>query len=512
MAEEQQAEVLPEANVPAAPACLMVIFGATGDLTKRLLLPSIYNLVSAKVLPESFRLLGVAVDDWDREKFRQHIADTLKQFWGPDADPAIVSRLTGEADYLKVDFGQPGDFDSLREHIRQTMADVKSNNTLFYMAVAPSFISPIAAELSRVGLLSEEDGCWRRLVIEKPFGHDLPSAVALNAELQKSLREDQIYRIDHFAGKDAVQDLAVFRFVNAIIEPLWNRVYIDHVEITAAETVGVEKRATYYETAGALRDMVPNHMAELLSLVAMEPPVSLSADHMRDKQVELLSSIRRVSPDQVHDIAVRGQYDAGTVGGKPVVAYRQEPGVQPQSNTETYVAMRVDIDNWRWSGVPFFLRTGKHLNVARTEIVVTFRQPPARLFPHAETGAVAPNHFLFQLQPSPGIQLRFGTRVPGLGDEVKQGSMRFQFDEGPFADHAKGYERLLHDVMTGNQILFQRAAFVEEGWRLVQPLIEAWQAPPEGPFPNYAAGSSGPAAADQLIADACTGWHSLEEA
>ena len=499
-------------NVPEAPPCLMVIFGATGDLTKRLLLPSIYNLVAARVLPNEFRLLGVAVDDWDAPAFQKHIADTLKQFWGQDADDATIARLTGNADYLKVDFGQDADFDRLGEHLRGKASEVKSSNTLYYMAVAPSFIAPITAQLGRVGLLSEEDGCWRRLVIEKPFGHDLASAIALNTDLQKSLREDQIYRIDHFAGKDAVQDLSVFRFVNAIIEPLWNRVYVDHVEITAVETVGVEKRAAYYEQAGALRDMVPNHLAELLSLIAMEPPVSLNADHMRDKQVELLSSIRRITPDQVKDNAVRGQYGPGQVAGKTVNAYHDEPGVSPQSNTETYVAMRVDIDNWRWSGVPFFLRTGKHLGVAKTEIVVTFRQPPASLFPHADADTIAPNQFVFQLQPNPGILLKFGTRVPGLGDEVRQGVMRFQFAQGPFGDHAKGYERLLHDVMTSNQILFQRAAFVEEGWRLVQPLLDAWQQPPEEPFPNYDSGSMGPAAADDLLARSGFTWHSLEEA
>lgn len=328
--------------------------------------------------------------------------------------------------------------------------------------------------------------------------------------MQKSLREDQIYRIDHFAGKDSVQDLAVFRFSNAIFEPLWNRSFIDNVQITAAETVGVEGRAGYYEKSGAVRDMVPNHMAELLSLVAMEPPVSFSAEHTRAKQVELLESIRKIGPEDVATYAVRGQYGAGAIKGQAVPGYREEPGVQAGSNTDTYMAMRVEIDNWRWSGVPFYLRTGKRLSQAVTEIVVTFRQPPARLFPSAEQSDQSPNQLFFKLQPDPGISLTFGTKAQGLTTTVDGGSMNFQFPEGPFGNHGKGYERLLHDVMRGNPTLFQRAEFVDAGWRMVQPLLEAWSEPPREVFPNYAAGSTGPKAADDLLAASGHAWHSLE--
>ena len=499
------------------PACLMTIFGASGDLTKRLLLPSIYNLVAGKTLPDGFLLLGVAMDDWDDAKFKDHIATTLKQFWGSDADENVLNWLTSRAHYQKANFDQPASFDTLKTTIEAIEKDKQATgNRLFYLAVAPSFIATMAAQLSRVGLLTENQKAWRRLVIEKPFGHDLDSARKLNADLQQSLREDQIYRIDHFAGKDTVQDLAVFRFSNAVFEPLWNRSNIQNIQITAAETVGVELRAGYYEKSGALRDMVPNHMAEMLSLVAMEPPVSFSAEHMRNKQVELLESIHPVRPDEVAKYAVRGQYGSGTMKNSSnpgnVVGYREEPGVDPASNTETYVAMQVEIDNWRWAGVPFYLRTGKRLSRAVTEIVVTFRQPPARLFPDDRQAEQDPNRLFFNLQPEQGIKLAFGSKAPGLVTSVMHGSMDFQFPSGPFGKHGKGYERLLHDVMIGNPILFQRAEFVEQGWKMVQPLLDAWQKPPEDPFPNYAAGSTGPEAADKLLDASGCSWHTLEEA
>ncbi|RRA48512.1 glucose-6-phosphate dehydrogenase [Acidipila sp. EB88] len=501
-----------EAQATQVPGCLMTIFGASGDLCKRLLLPSLYNLVAAKVLPDTFQLLGVAMDAWDDAKFRDHVSTTLKEFWGEDADAGVVSWITDRSHYQTANFTEPASFDTVKSTIEALEKKAQGPaNRLFYLAVAPSFIATMASQLSRTELLTEDEHAWRRLVIEKPFGHDLESAVALNAELQKSLREDQIYRIDHFAGKDAVQDLAVFRFSNAVFEPLWNRSMIDNVQITAAETVGVEGRAGYYEASGALRDMVPNHMAELLSLVAMEPPVSLSAEHMRNKQVELLQSIRPIAPDEVDKSAVRGQYGAGKLKGADVPGYRKEPGVKPESNTETYVAMRVEIDNWRWSGVPFYLRTGKRLSCAMTEIVVTFRQPPARLFPQDHQKPQSPNQLFFNLQPEQSIELSFGTKAPGIETVVEHGAMRFQFPAGPFKTHGKGYERLLHDVMKGDATLFQRAEFVEAGWRMVQPLLDAWKSP-AAEFPDYAAGSTGPDAADALLATSGHTWHSLEQA
>ena len=494
------------------PSALMTIFGATGDLTKRLLLPSIYNLAASKVLPDTFQLLGAAMEDWNDDKFRQHMSETLKQFWGSDADENVLSWLTQRASYQQVNFDQPDSFAALKTRIEQIEKDKQSSgNRLFYLAVAPSFIATVAEQLGQVGLLNEEGGCFRRLVIEKPFGHDLESAKELNSKLQKSLREDQIYRIDHFAGKDAVQDLAVFRFSNAIMEPLWNRSLIDYVQITVAETVGVEKRAAYYEKSGALRDMVPNHMAELLSLVAMEPPVSFNAVHMRSKQVELLDSIRRPKPEEVANFAIRGQYGAGKIDGQDVPAYRNEPGVDPNSNTETFVAMRVEIDNWRWSGVPFYLRTGKRMSRALTEIVITFRQPPARLFPNTNLSDKSPNELVFNLKPYEQIHLSFGAKAPGLKTVVERENMDFQFPAGPFGNHGKGYERLLHDVLMGNSTLFQSADFVEAGWRMVQPMLDAWQTPPRDGFPNYDSGSAGPRASDHLLTFDNRSWRGLDE-
>ena len=495
------------------PACVMVIFGASGDLTKRLLLPSIYNLAAAHVLPDSFRILGVAREGWDDSKFRDHIASTLKQFWGSNIDTGVVDWLTQRSSYQSANFDDSASFDAVKTTLERIENESHTGgNRLFYLAVAPSFIATMAAQLSRTGMITEDGERWRRLVIEKPFGNDLNSAIALNRELQKSLREDQIYRIDHFAGKDTVQDLTVFRFSNTIFEPLWNRSTIDNVQITAAETVGVEGRAGYYEKSGALRDMVPNHMAEMLSLVAMEPPASLSAKHLRDKQVEVLQSVRSIQPQDVPHCAVRGQYGPGGINGKPVPGYRQEPGVNPQSNTETYVALEVEVDNWRWSGVPFYLRTGKRCSRALTEIVITFRQPPARLFPEEQKSIPPSNKLFFNLQPEQGIRLGVGVKAPGLKTFAEQAWMNFQFSSGPFGDHVKGYERLLHDVMMGNPTLFQRADFVEEGWRLVQPLLDAWKNPPHEPFPNYYAGSSGPKAADALVGRTGRAWHSLEAA
>jgi glucose-6-phosphate 1-dehydrogenase len=473
-------------EVPVVPPCLMTIFGATGDLTKRLLLPSLYNLAAHKYLPENFHLMGVAVETWDDTAFRKHIAETLPQFWGADADPAVIEWLVSRAHYRQANFDQPASFDALAASAAELEEKEKTgSNRLFYLAVAPIFIAGIAAQLARVKLLQEDGNQWGRLVIEKPFGHDLASAVTLNAELQNSLHEDQIYRIDHFAGKETVQDLAVFRFSNAIVEPLWHRSLIDNVQITVAETVGVERRAGYYETSGALRDMVPNHLAELLSLVAMEPPVSFNAEHMRAKQVELLASVHRISPEEVNRYAVRGQYAAGQIAGKPVARYRDEPGVAAGSNTETYVAMQVEITNWRWAGVPFYLRTGKRMTSALTEIVVTFREPPARLFPNSGLSDHSPNQLIFNLQPQQQINLSFGARSPGMDTIVMQDQMSFQFAAGLFGSHGKGYERLLRDVMIGDATLFPSAAFVEQGWKLVQPLLDAWQQPPSEAFPNY---------------------------
>ena len=494
------------------PACLMTIFGASGDLTKRLLLPSLYHLAESKALPDRFRLLGVSREDWSDQKFQDHIAQSIKQFWGTDAAGETIDWLTKRASYKSGDFSDAGLFSLLKDTTAKLGEDGgNAGNRLFYLAVAPNFIFSIAAQLSQAGLLTEGDGKWARLVIEKPFGHDTASAQALSVELQKSLREDQIYRIDHFAGKDSVRDLTVFRFSNTVFETFWNRSAIDSVQITAAEIVGVEGRAEYYEKSGALRDMVPNHLTEMLSLVAMEPPVSFNAAHMRDKQADVLQSVQPIRPGDVSKYAVRGQYGEGVVNGKQVCAYRSELGVNPASYVETYVAMQVYVDNWRWSGVPFYLRTGKHLKRALTEIVITFKPTPAKLFPD-ENKQQLPNQLLFDLEPEPGISLRFGSQAPGLKSAVEESALSFQLPKGPFGNHGKGYERLLHDVMLGDGTLFQGADFINASWEMVQPLLEAWSEPPREPFPNYPSGSTGPQAADDLLARSGHCWRSLEKA
>ena len=493
-----------------AESCVLTIFGVAGDLTKRLLFPSLYNLACAGTLPDDFRLLGVGRRDWTDRVLRAYLTDTLRQFWGGNPNPKIIRWLAQRTYYQNTNFDDAASFDLLKKKIQDISPKRTSLvNRLYYMAVAPQFVPQIVSQLGRSSQLREQNGAWARVIVEKPFGHDLPSAVALNAALQKLLAEHQIYRIDHFAGKDAVQDLAVFRFSNAIIEPLWHRSFIDHVQITISETVGLEGRADFYEKSGALRDMVPNHLAELLSLIAMEPPVSFSVEHVREKQVELLESVRRIKTAEAKRYAVRAQYSAGKVGRKTIAAYRREAGVNRRSQTETYVAMKVEIDNWRWSGVPFYLRTGKSLSNAITEIAVQFRPAPPRLFPNFALCTAPPNQIVFQMKPNQGIHLSVCARAPGLETSVMCGDLAFEFPAGPFGAHAKGYERPLRDVMLGNPFLFPSAQFIEQGWRLIEPLISSWSSKSTGEIPKYPAGSEGPREADELLARSGHAWRAL---
>ena len=493
-----------------APPALMVIFGAGGDLTRRLLLPSLYNLIGVGALPETFALLGASAEDWDDGQFQTHIRDSLQQFWGAGADASRVSWLASRAHYLKVDFKDGPSFDRLNG----AMAKIEEGsgtqgNRLFYLAVAPDFIATIVEQLHRSGSVAAQDGRWRRVVVEKPFGHDLESAITLNKALHQWLQEDQIYRIDHFAGKDSVQDLAVFRWSNAMFEPIWNRANIKSVQITVAETVALEGRAGYYEKSGALRDMVPNHLAEMLSMIAMEPPVSLSAEHIRSRQSELLEAVKKLSPEEMAKYAVRGQYGEGQVDGKPVRAYLSEPGVANGSKTETYVALRLEINNWRWAGVPFYLRTGKALVRALTEVVINFREAPVAVISLMDQDSRS-NQLVFELSPTQGIRLRFASKAAGAVLRAQEGEMTFQFAQGPFGDHAHGYEALLHDVMAGNPTLFQSADFVQAGWGVVQPVLDAWTKLSGVPLEVYPAGSSGPKAADDLVEADGNTWHPLE--
>ena len=501
-----------------APPCTMVIFGAAGDLTKRLVVPALYNLVSAKRLAKGFRLVGVDLAAKSAAEWRQGLEDMMNQFVAQGGsefqadhlDQTAWRWLTERMTYLQGDLTDPGAYRRLSEHLAELDKAGGSGNCFFYLAVADRFFSVVVAGLGAAGLVTERDGQWRRVVIEKPFGHDLPSAKALNAEILKTLQEHQIYRIDHFLGKETVQNIMALRFANGLFEPLWNRHHIDHVQITAAETVGVERRGRFYEKTGALRDMVPNHVFQLLAMTAMEPPISFDADAVRDKKAEVIEAIRPFTPARVLKDAVRAQYDAGTVLGKQVQAYRREPDVAPDSTTETYVACKLKIDNWRWAGVPFYLRTGKYLKRRWTEIAIRFHQAPYALFRGTHVERMNPNWLILRIQPDEGIALEFAAKRPGPIVKLSTVSMDFAyktyFDVAPNT----GYETLIYDCMIGDATLFQRADNIEAGWRAVQPILEAWSNNPIRDFPNYEAGGNGPAAADELLARDGRSWRPLE--
>jgi glucose-6-phosphate 1-dehydrogenase len=505
-------------GAPLAPPCVMVIFGAAGDLTKRLVVPALYNLVGARRLPDEYRIVGVDLASKTTEEWRTGLTKTMEEFVGTDGESALDhidetawKWLTERMSYMQGDLSDAQTYKRLNDHlIELDKAAGTSGNRLFYLAIADRFFSVAVDGLGAAGLLAEKDGQWRRVIIEKPFGHDLDSAKALNADILKHLQEHQIYRIDHFLGKETVQNIMALRFANGLFEPIWNRQHIDHVQITVAETVGVERRGKFYEKTGALRDMVPNHVFQLLAMTAMEPPTSFEADAVRARKAEVIQSIRPFDAERVLKDVVPGQYNAGTVLGKEVPAYRDEPDVAPDSDIETYFACKLQIDNWRWAGVPFYLRTGKRMQRRYTEIAIRFHQAPHSIFRGTDVERTHPNWMILGIQPSEGIALEFAAKRPGPTVKLSNVDMQFCYEDYFKTAPNTGYETLIYDCMIGDATLFQRADNIEAGWTAVQPILDLWTNNRPSFFPNYTAGSNGPAAADELLARDGHIWRPLE--
>jgi glucose-6-phosphate 1-dehydrogenase len=490
---------------PADP-CVIVVFGASGDLTKRKLVPSLLNLAAYGLLSRDFAVIGFALDDLDDEGFRDRMTDACRQFATAPAAAEQWEALRPHFHYVRGEFNDGGAFERLKAKLAEVDAQAGTQgNRIYYLATPPSFFAEVAHQLERAGMIAgaapgaDGSGGWTRLIIEKPFGRDLESARELNRALLAAFREDQIYRIDHYLGKETVQNILLFRFANGIFEPIWNRRYVDHVQILVSESVGVELRGRYYEEAGALRDMVQNHMLQLLSLVAMEPPISFGADAVRDEKVKVLHAIRPMDPESCLHCAIRGQYGPGVIAGERVPGYREEPNVSPTSTTETFAAMKLFVENWRWADVPFYLRTGKRLARRDTEVVIQFRRAPLLLVQQAAGDQLQPNRLTLHIQPDERISMQFQAKLPGPTTRLTPVEMQFRYSDLPGSSPATGYETLLYDCMIGDQTLFQRADMVEAAWRLAAPVLDVWKALPPRDFPNYAAGSMGPQSARALI-------------
>jgi glucose-6-phosphate 1-dehydrogenase len=501
----------PQSPPRRAGPCAFVIFGASGDLTKRLLVPALYNLAAARLLPDEFAVIGVARGELSDEAFRARMRDALREFATGPVSNEVVRDLTARFSYLRGDFDDPDTYRSLTEKLGAVARTGRTGgNCLFYLATPPNVFGLVARQLGAAGLLREEEGRWRRLVIEKPFGTDLESARELDRQLLGLMGENQIYRIDHYLGKETVQNIMVLRFANGLFEPLWNRDHIEHVQITVTETLTVENRGKFYDQTGALRDMVPNHLFQLLALTAMEPPAHFEADPVRSEKAKAVQAIRPLTPDDVCANVVRAQYRAGTAGKERVRAYREEPGVDRNSMTETYVAMRLDIDNWRWAGVPFYLRTGKALAGRRTEIAIRFKAAPFALFRRTPVERLAQNLLVLRIQPDEGASLQFNAKTPG--PEIRIGGVRMDFKYADYFEAAPntGYETLIYDCMIGDPTLFQRADNIESGWRVVQPILDAWRDGREcADLTWYAGGSEGPQAAEDLLARDGRAWRKI---
>ena len=488
-----------------------VLFGATGDLAHRKVIPALYQLWRTHLLPHEFTIVAVGRRPYSDETFRQELRTSLDAYSRVQpVDRETWDELAGRITYHQGDFSDPSLYQGLSDRLDQLDEEHGTRgNRIFYLASQPSAFAEIVAGLGRVGLDHERhEGGWRRVVIEKPFGRDLNSAIRLNREVGKVFRERQVYRIDHYLGKETVRNLLVFRFANGIFEPIWNRRHIDHVQITVAESIGIEGRGSFYEETGASRDFLQNHLLQLLSLVAMEPPATFAADALRDEKVKVIRAIPELTREQVTRDVVRGQYGPGWVSAKPVAGYRDEPEVDPASETETYVAARLTIDDWRWSGVPFYLRMGKRLPKRATEIAIQFKEVPHQLFKDSASDPEA-NLLAMRIQPDEGIMLRFGAKVPGLGLDVRNVTMDFTYGSAFQTDSPDAYETLILDALLGDASLFTRADEVEEAWSIVDPIVEAWAEMPSPEFPNYEAGTWGPETADDLLARDGRRWRRI---
>jgi len=500
---------MPMANGQRPDPCSFIIFGVTGDLAHRLVIPALYNLAATNLLPEKFCIVGVARKGMSGTELTDSLMKGLHQFATRKVDKALARQLLECVTCVEADPREPASFDAMRAQLDELEAARKTGgNRLFYLATPPNAFLPISRELGRTGMLAE-NGSWRRLVIEKPFGTDLASAKALNGELQKLLDEHQIYRIDHYLGKETVQNILVLRFANGMFEPIWNRNHIDHIQITVDEKIGVGHRGSFYDQTGALRDMVPNHLFQLLSLVAMEPPIRFDAHSVRSEKADVLAAIQTQSEQEALHNSVRGQYRGGRIGDTEIEDYRKTEEVKPGSTTETYAALKLTIDNWRWAGVPFYLRTGKALGVKRTEIAIKFKQAPFAMFRDTPVDRLSQNYLVISTEPTEGIELQFNTKVPGPSINIDGVEMKFRYKDYFKAEPATGYETLIYDCMIGDNILFQRADSVEAGWQAVQPFLDGWKKAGARGLKIYDAGSEGPEEADDLLARDGRSWRKL---